>query len=214
VALLREGVGLLGGVASLHALEETPECLDEAVTAAFVEGRLSADERPPVVTHLLKCSRCRAAVTAVGQLLADRTVKAGPVQRWGRWAAPVGAAAAAVLLFVMWPRAADDVAPVLRDSTEASTRTPQPIAPAGSVPLVDRFVWSSVAGAARYRLRLYDAEGSVLWSTEAADTSVAFPDSVSFATGRKYFWKVEARTEGRRWTTSALAGFQVTGPHP
>ncbi len=64
VERLQEGAGLLRGPASLERRIETPDCLDELVVADFVEGRLGAEARAPVVAHLLTCARCRALVKA------------------------------------------------------------------------------------------------------------------------------------------------------
>jgi hypothetical protein len=76
---------------------------------------------------------------------------------------------------------------------------------------VDRLIWSSVPGAERYRLRLYDREGSVLWTIETADTSVALPDSVRLRPRVPYFWRVEAQAEWMRWAASDLVSFQLVG---
>ncbi|HEX9093860.1 MAG TPA: zf-HC2 domain-containing protein, partial [Coriobacteriia bacterium] len=165
---LQETAGLLRGSASLERRIETPDCLDELVVADFVEGRLSAEARAAVVAHLLTCPRCRSVVkaTAAAPTPSER--------RWPRWSVPLGLAAAAALVLLLLPRRVDDGStPGLREPTVTSTIAPVPIAPAprASVPRVDRLIWSSVPGAERYRLRLYDREGSTLWTVETADTS-------------------------------------------
>jgi hypothetical protein len=74
---------------------------------------------------------------------------------------------------------------------------------------VDRFVWSRLPRVDRYRLRLYDAEGNVLWTVETADTSVALPGDVRLSSGVTYFWKVEAQVGWQRWVASDLVGFEL-----
>ncbi len=213
IARLREAADVLRTPASLERLIETPDCLDELVIADFVEGRLAPEARPPVVAHLLTCARCRSLVRATRRLLADPAVTPEVPRRWRRWSVPLGIAAAAVLLLALWPSSSDDRGPVpgLREPTLTTTVAPSPIAPRASVTRVDRLVWSSVPRAERYRLRLYDTEGSVLWTVETGDTSVALPDSVRLSPRVTYFWKVEAQTEWRRWAASDLVEFRVVG---
>jgi hypothetical protein len=216
LARLQEGVGLLRAQTASQRRTETPDCLEESAIADFVEGRLSPEERAPLVAHLLACARCRSVVRATGGLLADDAVaKAIPKEvdhKWRRWSLPVGLAAAAVLLFV-WPRSTEhtDSTPGLRDSTPTIINAPMPIAPRASVARVDRFVWSGVPGVDRYRLRLYDDEGALVWTVETADTAVGLPNSVVLSPPGPYFWKVEAQTEWRRWAASDLVEFRLIG---
>jgi anti-sigma factor ChrR (cupin superfamily) len=210
----QETAGLLRGTAVLERRTETPDCLDELVVADFVDGRLGADTRGPVVAHLLSCARCRALVTAASRLSAETTVTdQTPARRWRRWSMGLAAAAALVLLLV--PPGGDDSSPPgLREPTDTSIHAPQPITPRGPVERVDRLLWASVTGVERYRVRLYNDEGDVLWTTETADTLVALPDSVGLSPLATYFWKVEAQTEWRRWVASDLVEFRLIGPGP
>ena len=209
---LREAAHLLRSATSLDPRVATPDCLDELTIADFVEGRLGPDARAPVVAHLLTCARCRSVVQATGRILAETATKA-PDRGLRRWYWPLGVAAAAALLVLLWPRSANDTGSTagLRESATADTTAPVPIAPRASVVRVDRFVWSRVPLVARYRLRLYDAEGSLLWAVETADTAVMRPDSVALLPRIAYYWKAEAEIEWQRWATSDLVQFQLTG---
>ena len=214
VGRLREGAGVLRELVALERPAETPECFDELAVADFVEGRLDPQARAPVVAHLLTCARCRSVVRATGGLLADRAVTAEVRERhWRRWSLPLGIAAAAALMLLVWPRGTNDTssAPGLRDTTLTNRVAPVPIAPRASVARVDRFVWSSVPRVDRYRMRVYDDRGAVVWTAEAADTVVALPDSVVLSPRVTYFWKVEAQTEWRRWAASDLVEFRLVG---
>ena len=216
----RQAAGALQSQATFQGRNETPGCLDEVKIAAFVDGRLSPEARAPVVAHLLTCARCRSLVVGTGRLTADETLahagdRSG--RRWPRWSLPLGiAAAAALLLLLLLPRyGGDGLRPGLRDTTTQTTPgAPVPITPRASVARVNRFVWSSVRGAARYRLRLYDDGGAVLWTVETADTLLAASDSVKLMPRDTYFWKVEAQTEWQRWAASELVEFQIGGPSP
>jgi len=212
---LQEAAGLLRGPAVLERRTETPDCLDELVVADFVDGRLSTNERAPVVSHLLTCARCRSLVKATSSFVAKAPeVATASERRWPRWSLPLGLAAAAALVLLLVPRGGDDGAsPGLREPTVTSTIAPVPLTPppGASVARVDSLVWSSVPGADRYRVRLYDSEGSVLWTVETADTSAALSDSVRLQPGVSYFWRVEAQSEWMRWTASDLVSFRITG---
>jgi hypothetical protein len=217
LAQLKEVVGTLRAQKSLERRSQTPECPGEMVIADFVEGRLAPAARAPVVAHFATCARCRALVAATGRLLADeavaREMPRDEERRWRRWSLPVGLAAAAAVLLLVWPRGSEytDPAPGLRDSAPASSIAPLAIAPRASVSRVDRFAWFSVPRVDRYRLRLYDDEGKLVWSTETADTVVTLPDSVALSGKGTYSWKVEAETEPGRWTGSDLVDFHVSG---
>ncbi len=208
---LQEAAGLLRGTAVLERRIETPSCPDELVIADCVDGRLIPENRARVVGHLLICTRCRTLVTAASDLATSAAGFSPPARRRGyRWALPIGLAAAAAIVLLLLPRADDDSAG-LREPTVTSTIAPSPITPTpgASVARVDGLVWSSVPKAERYRVRLYDGEGSVLWTVETADTLVALADSVRLEPGATYFWRVEAQAEWMRWASSDLASFQI-----
>ena len=221
IGRLREAAASLRAPASLERLTETADCLDELTVADFVMGRLGPEAREPVVSHLLSCARCRSVVQAGGRLLADAALapelsgaaRPSAASRWRGWSLPLGLAAAAALLLLLVPRRGDDGSTLgLRDTTLTIAGAPVPIAPRGSVAQVDRLVWSSVQPAERYRVRLYDNEGAVLWTAETPDTLVALPRSVVLSPRLTYFWKVEAQTEWMRWAASSLVEFRLTGP--
>lgn len=216
VVQLQEAAGLLRTQKFVPGRAEASDCPEELAIADLVEGRLNPEARAPLVAHLLTCARCRSLVAATGRLLSDETVaretigSVGP--RWRRWSLPIGIAAAAAVLLLVWPRSTSDIEPIpgLREPPVADTVTPVPIAPRGSVAHLSRFVWSSVPRVDRYRLRLYDDDGELMWTAETAETVAVQPDSVSLVPIASYFWKVEAQTEWQRWAASDLVEFQVT----
>lgn len=210
---LQETARLLRGVAVLERRTETPDCLDELVIADFVDGRLDAGARGRAIAHLLSCARCRSVVKATSRLTSETTVtEQTPARHWRRWSIPLGLAAAAALVLLLVPRGGDDSSPpALREPTDTSIHAPQPITPRGPVERVDRLVWSRIPGVERYRLRLYNDEGDVLWTAETGDTLVLLPDSVGLSHRATYFWKVEAQVDWRRWIASELVEFRLVG---
>lgn len=229
VASLQEAASAVATAALSDRRVASTDCLDEFAIADFVEGRLTGPARGAAVEHLLECAHCRLTVRGTGRLIADPAMAillsaghtlrpaarlAAPRRRRRTWVIPAAAAAAAVLLFLRWPRTgSDDRAEVtrLRESPVTAVAAPTPIAPRSSVARVDSLVWTSAPGVERYRVRLYDATGTVLWSAQPADTVVGLPGDLSLAVGRSYFWRVEAETEWQKWAGADLVEFRITG---
>lgn len=212
VEALQEASGSLRASTVFDRRIETPTCPDELVIADFVEGRLVAEARAHVVVHLLTCARCRGLVKATAAIAASvPTSTEKHDRRWHRWAIPLGAAAAAAFIILLLPRQDDGTAPNLREPALTHTIAPTPIHPRASVEHVKRLVWSSVPHAERYRARLYDDQGTVLWQVETTDTAAALPAGVPLAPG-SYFWRVEAETEWQRWAASDLIPFTIAAP--
>jgi len=186
---------------------------DELV--AYLGHELKGEDLRGVELHLAYCETCRQEVIDAKEILR--------IPRRFRWAvlAPVAAAAAVVLLFLSWPQpdGLPTNEPVHRQTPVEFGVAPTPVSPIGSAGEVGTLVWTRVSGADRYRLTLYDAEGTVLWRATTPDSSIAVPDSVVFQEGRLYLWRVEARVGWDVWETSDLAEFRlqdvgVPNPNP
>lgn len=192
-----------------------PDCLDEDTVAALADGTLAAETRSRALAHVATCALCRRAVASVAGALAavpitheidiveGRRRRHGPLLRFG---APL--AAAATILVLLWSPAVKE--PGHRGSPPPpSVTTPIPRSPVGVVAAVNDLRWSSVAGADRYRVTVFDAGGGVVYATSVSDTLVAFPDSVALVPGATYLWKVDGRTGFDRWIASELAEFRI-----
>jgi hypothetical protein len=199
--------------------------------ANVVEQGLDTAERPELIAHLAACVRCRDQVASVARLLRDTSVAAeigplevsaaGPVtRRWRVAGAGVATALAAALAFmVVGPSDRVGVRqPVVsvtdtephRAQSVTTTVAPNLIAPIGVVAVTDTFRWTSVPRADRYRLTLFDREGTVVWEVAGSDTAMAPPVSFAGKRGTAYLWKVEARTGRDRWVASELIEFSLT----
>jgi hypothetical protein len=189
--------------------------LDAIDIAAFVNGSLDAPTRARVVEHLNLCEECRDEV-----MDASRIASTLPARR--RWLAPVTgfAIAASLLVFLFLPRvgkrAMSPVVQVLRGDNAAgdSARVPTLVTPRDAVDRADRMVWSRVAGALSYRVRLYDDSSHVLWNDITKDTVAVLPDSVRLRPRVTYFWTVDANTDFQHRASSDLVAFTVKGAHP
>jgi hypothetical protein len=198
---------------------EQPDCLDEHTVAGLADGTLDAETRGRALAHVATCALCRRAVASVAEALADgpitheieivegRRRRRGPVLR-----VAVPLAAAATVLLLLWSPAADRFSGHRGPPPPPPATTPIPRSPVGAVAAVNDLRWSPVIGADRYRLTVFDATGGVVFATEASDTVVAFPDSITLVPGASYLWKVDARIDFDRWAASELTEFRVAGP--
>jgi Putative zinc-finger len=193
----------------------TRDCLDDGAIAAMVDGTLEAESRSVALAHLAACERCRKAVASVARALADPEVArearaaeraGGSRVRFTRVA--IGVAAAAAIVLFVWPRQLQEPLPH-RAPPITSAPAPEAVWPVGQVAEVQSLRWTSVAGADRYRVTLFDAAGSVLFENDLVDTVIALPDSVLLTPGGTYWWKVDARLSFDRWATSKLIEFSI-----
>ena len=196
-----------------------PDCLDEHTVAALADGTLDAAARGRALAHVATCALCRRAVASVAEALAagpitheieiveGRRRRRGPVLR-----VAVPLAAAATVLLLLWSPAKDPFGRHRGPPPPPPATIPIPRSPVGAVAAVNDLRWSHVTGADRYRVTVFDATGGVVFATEASDTVVAFPDSITLVPGASYLWKVDARTGFDRWAASELTEFRVAGP--
>ena len=216
VRALRQAAADLSTLSHPDDADASPDCLDEIAIADFVDGRLDGERRHEALSHLGGCSRCRTAVRATAQLAADPSVvNEIPYARERRRTWPlvgVAAAAAAIIIVAGINVKRDTSRPVLRESAVTSAVAPVTLTPRGLVGTVTRLVWSHVPGAERYRVRLHQQDGMLLWTADTPDTSLALPDSVRLSPGPRYRWRVEAQTEWRRWVASDLTSFELSPP--
>ena len=194
----------------------TANCVDHDTLAALAEGRLAEEERVEALAHVASCARCRGLVASVARALADprvsrevRAVERRPGRLVGGWAAGIAAAAAAILLMVM--PAQEREPPSHRAPPITAASAPEAVRPSGSVADASSLRWTPVAGADRYRVALFDAQGGVLFQTEVEGTVAVLPDSALPSPGETYWWQVEARVGFDRWVASDLIEFSVAG---
>lgn len=181
--------------------------LTEDEVVAYLGHELKDQPLRQVEQHLALCTQCRDEIVEAREILGQ--------PRRSRWPilAPVVAAAAAIVLFIVWPVNPDTQPgpPQHRDAplSGVATSAPSPITPVGQAIRLEEMVWSRVGDADRYRLTLYDADGDVVWRATTTDTSIPFPDSVELQQSRPYLWKVEARVGWDVWQSSDLTQFEL-----
>jgi hypothetical protein len=101
----------------------------------------------------------------------------------------------------------------LREAPLTLIAAPLPVQPSGDVTRVVSLSWRSVPQATQYRVTLFRQDGSTAWGGEtgASDTMVILPRGIGLTQGATYYWKVEARTDWNRWTSSELVEVRIEG---
>jgi anti-sigma factor RsiW len=162
---------------------------DEDLDTRYLAGRLSEPEATAFEEHYFGCERCWALVQ---QGLALQGAMAGTAPSsvrharrswWGLAAA--GALAAGIGLWLVVARPIEPPADSIRGRASITVRAATDGRAASAV-------WAPVAGADIYHVRLFAADGALLYQRRLADTAIAIPlDSTPSATGGA-FWDVEA----------------------
>jgi hypothetical protein len=186
------------------------ECFDDVTVASFVDGVVAERAHQDAVRHFSVCGACRMRVASVARGIADPVlVRAFPSR--GARAAGLGrislGAAAVLVLALSLARGRD--APSHR-ALPSSERVAIARSPLGRVGAIDRFTWSPVVGADRYRIVIFSGDGRAVYEAEHADTVATLPDSVRLTRGAGYFWRVDARTGWDHWVASPLTPFSIS----
>lgn len=205
--------------------------LDEHAWEGLTTGEMPADKRRSAVDHVTRCSECAKIYRGLSLLEKeaqefDTAVPAGaltppaPIEsrrplRPLLWAGL--AAAAALVLLVALPvdspkRGSDEATPdtvTLRGAGGADR--PRLEAPKGPVPAVPlTFSWHGTATNTHYQVQLLNADGELLWESDAIDgTSLALPPEIVISPGQ-YYWLVLGfdQADGQA-TASELESFRV-----
>jgi hypothetical protein len=201
-------------------LAASPSCLTEGEIAAVSEG-VAVQEHERWVAHLAECAACRGRFAELTRILRDPVVAAeverlegdlgyaAPLQRRRYLTVAAGLAAAALAGVLLRPAAVpppaapdEAVSSAHRESAITTTVAPRILGPDGTASHVDSLVWTRVPNAARYRLRIFDLEGTLVWDVQTSDTALPIAAHLRGDTATTYLWKVEARTGWDRWASS------------
>jgi hypothetical protein len=223
---VRETRALAAMLHSIPVATLSSNCLDDDAIAALADGGDLTVARDAMV-HVSACANCRARLAAVARLTEDATVRSEinalqPPRRltrqgWSRRQLTVSgglaaaAAAAIVLLGPVRSRVSTDQtranAGPHRELAITAATAPRIVSPIDIADLADSLRWTSVPRADLYRVRIWNNEGTVVWTTDTRGTSVALPQVVH--PGTSYMWEVRARTGWDRWVSSDFVEFTI-----
>ena len=184
-------------------LAPTPECIDIARLDALTD----ADRK-----HLETCVRCQTELALFEEMMGEAT---SPASQWiaGRLGKTAGqrpaerpaggrrsiyaiaAALAVVIGLGAWMQMREPAIDTTTTSTYRSARV-ELVTPIGDLAHApNELRWTSVPNASRYRVRILEVDGTVVWSGETtAETRVALPPAViaQFRPGKTLHWEVQA----------------------
>jgi|SRR5687768_8701544 len=202
-------------------------CLDDDAIARLADGE-DLNASAEAIRHVADCAKCRARVAAVCRLTADETVSSAirglehrprGLRRWSRRTLAIttglaAAAAAAIVVVTQTGRVGDVTTETAahRDPAVTATAAPRIISPGREASRGDSLRWSGVPQAELYRVRIWNTEGTVVWTTDTRGTAVAIPEVL--ADGTPYLWEVKARTGWDRWVASEFVELVMRAPGP
>jgi anti-sigma factor RsiW len=215
---VRETRMMIAAVHSLPQAEPSRECLDAEVIASLVDGVAAPDGL--AMAHAAGCAHCRSRIAAMAQVMADHAVSSElralqarpqPSRRSARrYMAFTGLAAAAVAAIVLLEPTQERLQRDRQNTSIDQHREPGTSTTAQQIAALSTTAtpggslrWSGVPEADLYRVRIWNAEGAVVSTTETRDTTVALPSGL--LPDVQYMWDVSARTGWDRWVSSDLA---------
>lgn len=225
----RQRIQRIREVASeLHATPPAPvpgDCLSDDAIAMLAGGDNAAADSV-AVAHVAACAKCRTRVSDIARLMGDSIVTSEidaldtprrvMPQRWSRRELTVSggvlaaAAAAIVLLGPLRSSIELDKGPY-REPAITATIAPRIVSHSELTNLAESLRWTSVSQADLYRVRIWNSEGTVVWSMDTRDTTVTLPQIIQ--SGVSYMWEVSARTGWDRWVSSDFVPLTISAQH-
>jgi hypothetical protein len=180
--------------------------------AAFLDGRLSEEERARIEAVLADDPAARAEFIATFRLVAevDRPVEASRTS-WKPWVMFAGVAAAATIALAIIPDARNPEAPVSAERIAPNDAGDGIVLLAPSEGRAVRssdvtFRWSA-PDSATFRITVADETGQTLWTALTPGTDIVLPDSVVLLPGRRHFWYIDAVYQDGSSVTSGPRAF-------
>jgi hypothetical protein len=172
--------------------------------ARYSAGSLTPQESDLFEVHLIGCATCQADVRLAAAIRAELRTRTQRRRRFS--SAAVIAAAAAVVAIVLVPGVRDR-SPQVHRSDRASTE-PTPLSPTGEVAHASWLKWTRVPEAAGYNVKVFTADGTLVWDTRAQAESVAI-QPLPLQRGNDYFWIVAAELHDGSVLRSAATRFRL-----
>jgi hypothetical protein len=199
-------------VAEVHLMSEPrSEHLTPMDVASYIDGAATGDDRRRIDAHLADCVECRNDVVDSGRIVRSQASARLSSARLLVPTAIAAAAAAAMVLVLVRPPLVEQRGEH-REAPLTTTVLPHAVAPIGTVDSVPLLQWTSVPNADQYHVRLFNADGTVLWAQTTGDTTAAMPTTVAIRPNSTYSWMVEAQTGFGRQAPSELINFSLRTP--
>ena len=189
--------------------------LNESDIAGFLDGDCSRSEMSRIETHLEECAQCRRAIVDVKRIASEFNtvnkpsavppayVRRSTIHAKRLWLVTATALAASLALVILNSdnKSASVISSPVRtgDPIELSSRPMLEVnGPADDAEVsADSilFRWRS-RNATLYRVHIQDETGNPVLTRETPDTYLALAVTAPLATGHRYFWRVDAISDG------------------
>ena len=185
-----------------RTLGATPDCID---VLRYAEELTTAER-----AHLEKCVHCQTELKLFREVMAEES---SPESRWiaeklqkrdnvvpfrpKAWPALYAAAAVLVLLIGngTWLRSHGPSVEIPTGTDIYRSARLELVTPIGDVQRApNELRWKSVTNATRYRVRVAEVDGTVVWSGETGESHIALPPDIAaqFKPGKTLRWDVQA----------------------
>jgi hypothetical protein len=188
-----------------------PTSLSPEQIAAFIDGRVSGDERAMIEAYLADNPAARAEVVE-----AARIVAAMPGLRASkmRFAPAAAIAAAAVFAIVLFRPGSSETGsaprPAERRGVAEHSRAIEMVSPleGGALNSHGAFTWHSVDGGS-YTIFILDESGKTIFQGNTTDTVQPMPAAVLKNGAGRYYWSVDALMSDGSSVTSGAREFVI-----
>lgn len=202
---------LLTGTLSLVPRLSDPNSLSPEQIAAFIDGRLSRDERAVIEAHLADNPVARAEVADAARIVAGIPGRRASKMRFAPFAAIAAAAVFAIVL--LRPGASDTRSvpqPVERRGVTEQARAIEVVSPleGGALDSHGVFTWHAVDGGS-YTIFILDESGKTIFQGSTTDTVQAMPAAVLKNGGGRYYLSVDALMPDGSSVTSGARVFVI-----
>ena len=171
--------------------------------AAYLDHRVDAAATQRFESHLAECDPCRQDVIEARRVLQG-------VRRPRRLLVMAAALAAAAILVVVALPAPGRNDPIWRDGGGSAERGLVAYGPLGEVGTnLFRFVWGAAPSVMGYRLTVTGTDGTLIWSTNTADTSAVLEPGHPLVTGVTYYWAADALLRDGSALTTGIRAFHL-----
>jgi len=208
--------------------------LSEIQIAAFVDNKLTKDERNNLIKHILECEKCYNDILETFLLLGkkpdigfselDDKIKKKALSfganngdsinksksAFGNYKISISFALALIIVFTVVILNVDTSKKEKQFRDNNTSKYVNIISPNEGDIIENEnvsFSWDKIDSALLYRVRIYEESGNVLFDTSINKNNIKVPIKIKVKENEKYFWDVQANFSNGNVITSKLNVF-------
>lgn len=194
-------------VSSKHASADTIAALADGNRARVSEADIA---------HVAMCATCLEELALVAGAINDPEVRAAmpagiatsnPRRTWRMPLYVSGGIAAAAVAAIVLARPFDLRRQTVTTRDSENSAELRIVARGGDTFVGDSLRWTAVPGAENYQVRVWNTDGSVVFSAETRGSAIAVPSTLS--PGVEYLLEVKGQIDWDRWAESDLVPIKI-----